>query len=357
MTLKVQTPPAIALSPTSLSPTVTVGSNAVNGSFQVWDSGDVALSYTVTDDVAWLAVTPGSGSSAGVSDKQTHTVTYTTSALPVGTYDGTITVSSAGATNSPQTIPVHLTVQQAPPSISRDPTSLAPTCVRGTDAADGSFQVWNGGGDTLDYTISDNAAWLSVSATSGSSDGAGDKETHTVSYTTSGLGQGTYNAVITITAAGVPNSPQTIAVHLTVQPAPPTIALSTTTLSPFCAQTQDALDGSFQVWNTGDGTMSYSVADNVPWLSVLPTDGSSDGMGEKVTHTVSYTTSGLAQGTYDAVITVSATGATNTPQHIDVHLSVLSAPPAISFSPGHALALVPGGGERGDRDDRHLERR
>jgi len=333
VTLTVQAPPSIVLSPTALNRTCTEGANLPDDTFQVWDGGDVALNYTVSDDATWLSVSPSSGTSTGPSDKQTHTVSYTTSGLAVGTYDATITVADPAATNTPQTIAVHVTVQTAPPSISHSPDTLTPTCVRGTSPADQTFDVWNGGSGTLDYTVTDDAAWLSVSPAGGSSTGSGDKVTHTVSYTAAGLAVGTYNGTITIQAAGVPNSPQTIAVQLTVQPAPPAIALSTTSLSPFCAGGQDALSQTFQVWNSGDGTLSYTVSDDAGWLSVSPTGGTSTGAGDKKTHTITYSTGSLAQGTYDATITIADPAAANTPQTIAVHLSVLSEPPAISVSP------------------------
>ena len=75
------------------------------------------------------------------------------------------------------------------------------------------------------------STWLSVSPTSGTSTGSGDKQTHTVGYTTSGLTAGTYTGHITVTDAAASNSPQTITVSLTVQTGP-AIALDKATLEP-----------------------------------------------------------------------------------------------------------------------------
>jgi hypothetical protein len=62
---------------------------------------------------------------------------------------------------------------------------------------------------------------------------------------------------------------------------------------------------------------------NQTWLSVNPTSGTST--GETDTITVNYSTSSLALGTYNAVITVSDPNASNTPQTISVALTVNAA--------------------------------
>jgi hypothetical protein len=103
--------PAISRSPASLSTSCTRGSNASKQSFQVSNSGSGTLSYSITDDASWLSCSRASGTSTGESD--TITVSYNTSGLTVGTYSATITITAAGgASNSPQTIPVSLTVSQ-----------------------------------------------------------------------------------------------------------------------------------------------------------------------------------------------------------------------------------------------------
>ncbi len=323
VSLTVQTAGGIALDKTTLSPTVTVGNDAADDTFQVWDTGDVALAYTVSDDVAWLSVAPASGTSTGSTDKQSHTVSYDTSALAAGTYTGHISVTDASATNSPQTITVSLTVQTAA-GIALDKTTMSPTVTVGNDAADGSFQVWDTGDVALNYSVSDDATWLSVTPTSGSSTGTSDKQSHTVSYSTSGLAAGTYTGHINVADAGASNSPQTITVSLTVQTAAG-IALDKTTMSPTVTVGNDAADGSFQVWDTGDVALNYSVSDDATWLSVTPTSGSSTGTSDKQSHTVSYSTSGLAAGTYTGHINVADAGASNSPQTITISLTVQTA--------------------------------
>ncbi len=125
------------------------------------------------------------------------------------------------------------------------------------------------------------------------STGSSDKQSHTVSYTTSGLAAGNYTGHITVTDAAASNSPQTITVSLTVQTGP-AIALDKTTFSPTVTVGQDAADDSFQVWDTGDVALNYSVADDVGWLVREPDRAVLQrAAATSRSHTVSYTTSGL----------------------------------------------------------------
>ena len=108
----------------------------------------------------------------------------------------------------------HIVNAPATPMISRSPGSLSNSCAVGTDALSQRCEVWNSGGGTLNYTISDAVTWLSCSPTSGAS--VGEHDAITVNYSTFKLSVGTYSATITITAEDATNSPQTIPVNLIV---------------------------------------------------------------------------------------------------------------------------------------------
>ncbi|MDX2176126.1 MAG: S8 family serine peptidase [Candidatus Sumerlaeia bacterium] len=102
----------------------------------------------------------------------------------------------------------------ATPVIALNKTTLAPVGTESSGPGNDTFTVRNSGAGTLSYTVSDNQTWLSVSPTSGTS--TGEEDTVTVTYSTSGLTPGSYNATITVTASGASNSPQTIAVSLEI---------------------------------------------------------------------------------------------------------------------------------------------
>ena len=147
--------PTISLSPASLSASTALGSNASSQSFQVRNSGGGTLSYTISDNATWLSCTPTSGTSTGEQDA--ITVNYATSVLSAGTYTATITITASGATNSPQTIPVSLTVvSSALVWLEAESGSLTAPMAMGSDsqASSGAY-VWipEGTGNAIKWSF------------------------------------------------------------------------------------------------------------------------------------------------------------------------------------------------------------
>ncbi|NTV80126.1 MAG: hypothetical protein HGA24_01700, partial [Candidatus Aminicenantes bacterium] len=98
-----------------------------------------------------------------------------------------------GGTTPPYDVPPNSEPWNEPsPLIQVSPTLLTFNALLGSDPEDQSFTVWNAGGDTLSYTIADNAGWLSVSPTNGMSSSPGETSTHGVHVDTAGLTAGTY---------------------------------------------------------------------------------------------------------------------------------------------------------------------
>ena len=93
--------PVISLNKSSLD----FGTTANSKTFTISNSGGGTLNWSVTDNRAWMSVSPTSGQNSG-----TVTVTVSRSGLSAGTYTGTITVSDANATNSPRTVSVTMQV-------------------------------------------------------------------------------------------------------------------------------------------------------------------------------------------------------------------------------------------------------
>jgi hypothetical protein len=109
----------------------------------------------------------------------------------------------------------HLMTQSTGPIIGVSPTALTRTVIEGENLPADSLMVWNAGGDTLTYGVTWDASWLAVSPTSGTS--TGPANTHAIEYAVSGLTPGTHEALITISDIQAGNSPQTVAVELTVE--------------------------------------------------------------------------------------------------------------------------------------------
>jgi hypothetical protein len=104
-------PPALAVSPSSLTFNATVGgSNPAVQNVSVTNTGSGSLDVTASGSASWLGVTPASASAPA-----TLSVAPNISGLAVGTYTGTVTVTAttSGATGSPKTVAVTLNVNPA----------------------------------------------------------------------------------------------------------------------------------------------------------------------------------------------------------------------------------------------------
>jgi hypothetical protein len=216
--------PKIGFSPASLSFLGTVGgSNPDSQEIQIWNSGEGGtLNYGIAGDAGWLNVAPNSGSSSG--DKKTHTAAMNTSGLDKGTYTATITISDPNASNTPQKIGVTLTLaKELLPKICVLPPNLSfTTTLNGPNPPQQEIKVWNcGDGGTLNYGISDDAAWLIVLPINGTS--TGDKVTHYVLVNTSGLGEGNYMASITVSDPKAVNGQMKVDVSLRISKTSPPI--------------------------------------------------------------------------------------------------------------------------------------
>ena len=206
-----QAPARLGVSPASLSFSGAQGGpQPAAKTLSVANEGGGSLSFSASDDAPWLTVTPGSGSAP-----QTLNVQASTAGLAQGTYNATVTVTSAGTAGSPASIPVTLTVgAPAPPALAVTPASLSFAATAGGSApAAKTLDVANSGSGSLTFSASDDAAWLSVTPASGTA-----PQTLSVSASPAGLAAGTYNATVTVTASGATGSPKTVPVTLTVSP-------------------------------------------------------------------------------------------------------------------------------------------
>lgn len=107
------------------------------------------------------------------------------------------------------------------PVIELDTAQLAPASFFGDPAPPPDiFIVRNAsGGSTLTYTIADDASWLGISPSAGTSTGEADDIT--VQYNVTGLEPGEHFATITVTSPDASNSPQSIAVRLAIESVKP----------------------------------------------------------------------------------------------------------------------------------------
>jgi len=306
------------------------GANPPTQSFRLYRWGTGTLNWEVTDDADWLTCSPSSGTNSGEYDTIAMSVDIT--GLGAGTHTGTITVSDPAAFNSPRTLDVSLELA-APVTIERNPATLSFTGMQGEGfLTDQTFTVRNSGSGTLNWSVADNADWLTLTPTSG--DSTGEEDTVTArAYVSPGRAPGTHNGTITISDANAANSPQTIAVSLEVTPAP--IISRTPDALNFTATCggDDPEDQTLSISNIGGDTLQWSVTDDADWLSLDPVNGTDAG-----TVTLSVDIGGLTPASRTATVTITDEDALNSPQTCAVTLELATAAPILSAEP----AMTPG---------------
>src|ERR1039458_9202097 len=139
-------------------------------------------------------VSPASGTAPS-----TLTVSVSPAALSTGSYSGTVQITASGASNSPLSVAVTLTVAAPTSTLAVTPQALSfnyTVTVGGTAPAAQSVSITTGGAGALSWTASSSVFWASVSPASASASG-----TLSVSVNPANLAAGTYTGNLQIAAA------------------------------------------------------------------------------------------------------------------------------------------------------------
>jgi len=312
--------PRISLSPNSYDLNAMEGACPSRPPVTVTNSGGQVLSWNVTSDVPLLMISPTSGSLGAGESQEVQLGCAPGAYHSAGTYQGEITFSASGATNSPQSIPMVINIQPGP-RLGFEPGEITFQTASGVDPPTQTVSLSNTSVGTLTWEANaDETPWLEVLSTSGSLQQGQEFELG-LRVNVAGLEPGTYEgAAILVTNAYVFTIYE-IPVTLTVE-ADPRIGLSQTVVDLQGTQGGSTTAGSVTVFNDGDGVLQWSAADNQPWLSVTPSSGIL-GSGSGETLSLVADPSSLNQGTYQATVTVSAPGADNTPQTVQVNFTVI----------------------------------
>ncbi|MCU0238190.1 MAG: S8 family serine peptidase [Pyrinomonadaceae bacterium] len=105
-TASTPTNPTISVNPSSMSFSGTAGgANPAAQTLNITNSGAGTLNWSATSSQTWLTLSATSGTAPS-----SPSVSVNTTGLAAGTYNANITITGTGATNSPVTVPVTLTV-------------------------------------------------------------------------------------------------------------------------------------------------------------------------------------------------------------------------------------------------------
>lgn len=335
---------------TGTSPTVTLTgpTSVASGSTNTYT---IAVS-TITAgnggvDVAASAGTFAAGTGTKVlsgeivhsSPSSTHSWTFSWTA-PTVTATTTATLYAAaidsfgGGTGTLQQA-ITVTAAAAKPTLGVSPSTLSFNYQSGGTVPGAQTITTSSSGAALSYTTSTSASWLTATPSGTTPTGI------SVSVSPQSLSAGTYTGTVTITATGASNSPQTVAVTLNVTAAAqPTLTVAPANLS-FAYQTGGSTPAAQTVNVTGSSTLTYSAAASATWLTVTPASGGTPG-----SLSVGVNPASLAAGTYTGSVTVTASGASNSPQKVSVTLTVSSGSTgnaALNISPGTVSFTYPAG--------------
>ncbi len=175
------------------------------------------------------------------------------------------------------------------------------------------------------WRASDDAAWMTISPSSGTI--AREQDQVTVQVSAVGLAEGTYNGTVSIAIEDKRGRTQVMLVPVTfvvtggTTTPVPSILLNPTSLT-FSGTAGGTAPPSklFSLTNPTGGTLNWSLSESEAWLGLNVTSGTTTTEIDSISANIS--TAGLAAGTYTTAITVTASGASNSPQTLPVTLTL-----------------------------------
>ncbi|MBI4484513.1 MAG: choice-of-anchor D domain-containing protein [Acidobacteria bacterium] len=324
---------------TTLNLSATVDDLPITQSFFVENAGMGALDWEVSASSSdfTISVSPMTGDVSGTEQDEV----MVTVAVPAdgGTYSGTITVSSPSGAADPVTLDVVLTVANTTPDIevsSTYPLPLAFSTNRNVTVDPKSFTVRNRrGGSPLSWTTEiqyhEGTGWLSVNPTGDTNESDESTAVSVAIVNYASLAPGGYTATILVKTSDDPDDPSTpVDVALTITA--PTIALGIpipyqVTFPP--SQQGANLSQAVTLTNTGTGPLNPTIAtsEGASWLGAsiggaLPIGPNGT---DARTLTITANLGSLAPGPYNGTVTLTDLAATNSPQVIDVSVTVEAA--------------------------------
>jgi hypothetical protein len=259
------------------------------------------LIWSITSDQPWLTVSPASG-----TNNTQVTVHVDRTGLPDGDHYGNLTVTSNGGD---ATVPVTLLFTPVL-AVSANELYFSDT------VTEELLNVINAGQGNLEWSITSDQPWLTVSPAAGTNNTA-----VTVQVDLTGLPMENHNGTLFVTSNGGNTS---VAVALILAPL---LQVSPASLDFKYLGTERYLD----VINAGEGTLEWSITSDQPWVSVTPTSGVDD-----TQLTVTADRTGLGHGIHNSNLLVTSNGGDATVEvvvRVDLGEILEVIPASLSFDP------------------------
>jgi hypothetical protein len=186
-----------------------------------------------------------------------------------------------------------------------------------------TFRVRASGAGSINYTLSNNKSWSSVSPMQGAS--SGEWISHTVSVDASNLSDSSYFGTITVTDPSAYNNPVEVGVSLTVgeeggDGGEANFEVDKASLEFSIEEGKNPAAKSFNLRAAGGKSLGFKISTNKPWLSASPNKGTA---GETwIPVSVSIDAEDKHPGTYSGRVTISATGTSESRASVLVSLTI-----------------------------------
>lgn len=279
------------------------------------------LAVEIDSDPIWLSIYPEMGT-VPPHEFYNATVTFDATELDVGVYTGNINLLTNDPVEPDVDIPVTLTVGGDPgPMIDLSLFEINDTLYIG-QSTDIELFVINVGTADLDYNLSDNSDWISVSPDSGTVPPS-MTDTLTITLNAAALDEGSYNDTITVSSNDPAQPEIDIPVNLVVEiETIPVIDISIDSIEKYVYE-DSAITIEITIGNNGNGTLTYGITDNRAWLSENPDNGTVAEGESPDTITITLDASGLTEGDYIGAITVTSNDPVDSIVEIGVTLHVI----------------------------------
>ncbi len=218
--------------------------------------------------------------------------------------------------------------EEAPPILCTDPDppshDFGNVTLGGTSTW--TFDITNCGAGILEWTVSDDQTWISMDPTSGTT--TTETDTVTVTINTTGLTPDSKHTGNITVNSDVGSLAGTICVYviypdttapmlssksglqsnnlptLCIDPSPPSYDFGNVSLG-------ETRTWTFNITNCGKGTLEWNVSDDLAWISMDPTSGTTTTETDTVTVTIN-TTGLTCDAEHNGTITVSSDGGSKT---------------------------------------------
>ncbi len=318
-----QPPPVIVLSKSMFTfAGMAGGTNPTSQVQQISNGGGQTLNWTATKLAPWLVLMPSNGVAPSVMVVAVNTV-----GLSAGTYSDSVSVSAPGATNTPQKFAVTLTLAVPPPTIKLTPSSFHFQALQNsTNAPSQTLNITNTGLGTLNWSATENSAWLTLSSYSGTA-----PSSVTVNVDNTGLLAGVYIDSIRISDPTATNNPQYDVVTFEIFSEFPVILPSPTSIFAVGTDTLNPYPRMLLIQDNGGGVMNWHIAKKQPWMSFDHNSGTAT-QGDPGVVIVNFDRTLVPFGQYHDTIVITSTNAINSPVGVPVVFSKEETPQTLNVS-------------------------